>query len=204
MDGWRIGLHLVDGLPAALVRTVLVYSLHGAVSAVIFRIIIALGGVRRPRVDGRWRPAWSGRGCPGIMTAWRRLRTPNASRRSWRASPAGRRLKDGAPHPEDLRDIVDAVLKVTKPGCVLLFGSGARGEMTDDSDIDILVIRRGAPGGTLKLKLVMGNARPLGLRWTDVLVLTPAGLRKRLHEWADEALAEVLGEARTLYEGSGG
>ena len=44
----------------------------------------------------------------------------------------------------------------------------------------------------------------MGLRWTDVLVLTLAGLRKRLHEWEDEALAEVLGEARTLYERSGG
>ena len=54
--------------------------------------------------------------------------------------PGWRRLKDGAPHPEDLRDIVDAVLKVTKPERVLLFGSGARGEMTDDSDIDILII----------------------------------------------------------------
>ena len=31
-----------------------------------------------------------------------------------------------------------------------------------------------------------------------------AGLRKRLHEWEDETLAEVLGEARTLYERSGG
>ncbi len=112
--------------------------------------------------------------------------------------PGWRRLKGGAPHPEDLRDIVDAVLKVTRPKRVLLFGSGARGEMTDDSDIDILVIDE-APGGTPKLKLAIGNALPMGLRWTDVLVLTPAGLRKRLHEWEDETLAEVLGEARTLY-----
>ena len=29
--------------------------------------------------------------------------------------PGWRRLRDGAPHPEDLRDIVDAVLKVTRP-----------------------------------------------------------------------------------------
>ncbi len=40
--------------------------------------------------------------------------------------PGWRRLKDGSPHPEDLRDIVDAVLKVTKPERVLLFGSAAR------------------------------------------------------------------------------
>ena len=117
--------------------------------------------------------------------------------------PGWRRLQGGAPHPEDLRDIVDAVLKVTRPERVLLFGSGARGEMTDDSDIDIMVIDE-APGGTPKLKLAIGNALPMGLRWTDVLVLTPAGLRKRLHEWEDETLAEVLGEARTLYERSGG
>ena len=105
--------------------------------------------------------------------------------------------------PRDLRDVVDAVLKVTRPERVLLFGSGARGEMSDRSDIDILVIGE-APGGTLELKLAIGNALPMGLRWTDVLVLTLAGLRKRLHEWEDEALAEVLGEARTLYERSGG
>ena len=117
--------------------------------------------------------------------------------------PGWRRLKGGAPHPEDLRDIVDAVLMVTRPERVLLFGSGARGEMTDDSDIDILVIDE-APGGTPKLKLAIGNGLPMGLRWTDVLVLTPAGLRKRLDEWEDETLAEVLGAARTLYEGSGG
>ena len=117
--------------------------------------------------------------------------------------PGWRRLKDGAPHPEDLRDIVDAVLKVTKPQRVLLFGSGARGEMTDDSDIDILIIDE-ALGGTPKLKLAIGNALPMGLRWTDLLVLTPAGLRKRLHKWEDETLAEVLDKARTLYERSGG
>ena len=107
--------------------------------------------------------------------------------------PGWRRLKDGAPHPEDLRDIVDAVLKVTKPERVLLFGSGARGEMSDDSDIDILVIDE-APGDTPKLKLELGNALPMGLRWTDVLVLTPAGLRKRLHEWEDETLADQRSE----------
>ena len=65
-------------------------------------------------------------------------------------------------------------------------------------------LRRRLLGGTPKLKLAIGNALPMGLRWTDVLVLTPAGLRKRLHEWEDETLAEVLDKARTLYERSGG
>ena len=49
MDGWRIGLHLLDGVPVALVPllalvsgTALVYSLSGAVAAAIFRIITEL------------------------------------------------------------------------------------------------------------------------------------------------------------------
>ena len=105
--------------------------------------------------------------------------------------------------PRDLRDVVDAVLKVTRPERVLLFGSGARGEMSDRSDIDILVIDE-APGGTLELKLAVGNALPMGLRWTDVLVLTPAGPRKRVSDWEDEVLAKVLGEVRTLYDRNGG
>ena len=105
--------------------------------------------------------------------------------------------------PRDLRNVVDAVLKVTRPERVLLFGSGARGEMSDRSDIDILVIDE-APGGTLELKLAIGNALPMGLRWTDVLVLTPAGLRKRVSDWEDEVLVKVLGEVRTLYDRNGG
>ena len=53
--------------------------------------------------------------------------------------------------PRDLRDVVDAVLKVTRPERVLLFGSGARGEMSDRSDIDILVIDE-APGGNPRVE----------------------------------------------------
>ena len=49
VDGWRIGLHPLDGLPQlsflfwSWFRTALVYSLYGAVAAAIFPIITALG-----------------------------------------------------------------------------------------------------------------------------------------------------------------
>ena len=78
-DGWRIGLHPLDGLPAALV------PLLGLVAD--RARLLALRCCRRRDLSasspswgcsssrgGRatWRPAWSGRGRPGIMSAWRR------------------------------------------------------------------------------------------------------------------------------------
>ena len=86
--------------------------------------------------------------------------------RGWRR-PVG-----GAPHPQDLREIVDAILKVTQPKRILLFGSGARHQMHDDSNIDILVIDE-APRGVLELKLDIGASLPDRVRWTDIVVLTP-------------------------------
>ena len=42
---------------------------------------------------------------------------------------------------DDLEAIVDAVLAVSKPAAVILFGSHARGDFHQFSDIDLLVIR---------------------------------------------------------------
>jgi predicted nucleotidyltransferase len=39
-----------------------------------------------------------------------------------------------------LREIVRRVLSVARPDRIILFGSAATGEMTKDSDIDLLVV----------------------------------------------------------------
>jgi predicted nucleotidyltransferase len=41
-----------------------------------------------------------------------------------------------------LKKVVDRILAVTKPERIILFGSGATGGMTRDSDLDLLVIER--------------------------------------------------------------
>ena len=53
-------------------RTVLVYSLYGAVAGAIFPHHHRAGGVRRPGVEGRHGGRRGGSGATGIMTAWRR------------------------------------------------------------------------------------------------------------------------------------
>jgi predicted nucleotidyltransferase len=43
---------------------------------------------------------------------------------------------------KDLEEIVGAIRSVADPAAIILFGSQARGEATEDSDIDLLVVRR--------------------------------------------------------------
>ena len=42
-----------------------------------------------------------------------------------------------------LSEVVQRILEVVRPERIILFGSGAEGTMTRDSDIDLLVIERG-------------------------------------------------------------
>jgi predicted nucleotidyltransferase len=42
---------------------------------------------------------------------------------------------------ERFKDIIQAVLSVTQPAAVILFGSHARGDAHEDSDVDLLIIR---------------------------------------------------------------
>lgn len=59
-------------------------------------------------------------------------------------------------HPTDrFGDVIQAVLSVTRPAAVVLFGSHARGDARADSDIDLLVVREKdfAPGESRRREL---------------------------------------------------
>ena len=55
-----------------------------------------------------------------------------------------RQRKDGRPDKVILADIIRRIVEVSpQPDKIILFGSAVRGEMGPDSDIDLLVIKRG-------------------------------------------------------------
>src|SRR5262249_47394965 len=71
-----------------------------------------------------------------------------------------------------LNDIVARVVKASKPEKIILFGSAARGTMGPDSDVDLLVIKRGKFNRT---RVIQASRRAL---WgvnapVDVIVVTP-------------------------------
>ncbi|MBI2192730.1 MAG: nucleotidyltransferase domain-containing protein [Planctomycetes bacterium] len=54
------------------------------------------------------------------------------------------------PDPEVLKDLVRRILGVAHPVRTIPFGSAARGEMHENSDLDVLVV---VPDGTLSRNL---------------------------------------------------
>lgn len=59
-----------------------------------------------------------------------------------------------------IEEIIGRILTVTQPERIILFGSAAKGEMTRDSDIDLIVLKKAAPRQSSKGKrtLALGPA----------------------------------------------
>ena len=71
---------------------------------------------------------------------------------------------------ELISEIVSRILAVAGPDRILLFGSAATGEMTSDSDVDLLVLEP-APDNTREESVrVRGALRGLGFPF-DVIVM---------------------------------
>ena len=80
------------------------------------------------------------------------------------------------PALELLDEVVRRVVEVASPDRIILFGSAARGEAGDDSDLDLLVVKAGVPHRRRLAQRVYRGL--LGLEVSvDVLVVTPEDIR---------------------------
>ena len=52
-------------------------------------------------------------------------------------------MSAGTPEVDELAEIVRSIVDTVAPERIILFGSGARGLMDEDSDIDLLVVKNG-------------------------------------------------------------
>ena len=80
---------------------------------------------------------------------------------------------------------------------VILFGSHARKEGTEDSDVDLLVIlpfKGSSVHRSVEIRLKLRPAFPV-----DLLVRTPENVRERM-EMGDDFMREILEEGKVLYE----
>jgi len=92
-------------------------------------------------------------------------------------------------------DIIVERLKKTKPQAIILFGSAARGEMTEDSDLDILVIKKTKKSFTDRMRDMRSMIRtstPL-----DIIVLTPQEAKSLPKK--NSFFAQILEEGKLLY-----
>ena len=100
--------------------------------------------------------------------------------------------------PENIRNLVDKIVATYQPDKIMVFGSYATGQQTDDSGVDLLIIKNtGVPRhhrGREVRRFLYGLKIPL-----DIVVATPQELEQsRLQPYS--FLATALHSAKTVYE----
>lgn len=98
---------------------------------------------------------------------------------------------------EMLQEIVRRIVRVAKPEKIILFGSAARGKMGPNSDVDLLVIKKGKyHRGRLTEKIYM-NMFGVG-QAVDVVVVTPEDV-ERYKDFFAVVIYPALREGKVVY-----
>jgi predicted nucleotidyltransferase len=94
--------------------------------------------------------------------------------------------------------IKDKIVQEIKPEKIILFGSYAWGEPTEDSDVDLFVIQKSKEPRRIRQKelrrKLWGSDVPM-----DLLVYTPEEIEKRL-EIDDPFILHILNKGKVLYQ----
>lgn len=108
-----------------------------------------------------------------------------------RGTPQGRSLSE-----EALQEIIRRIVEAVAPQQIILFGSGARGEMGPDSDLDLLVVtpcENRRETATIIYRQLRGVRVPV-----DVVVVTPEDV-ERHRDTIGYVIRPALREGRVVY-----
>jgi len=97
-----------------------------------------------------------------------------------------------------IKRFCDAIAEQFHPRKIILFGSYAYGNPTEDSDVDLLVVmnRTRYRGERMSLRIRHALQRDFPL---DLLVRTPAELEKRMR-WGDSFICDIVEKGQVMYE----
>jgi predicted nucleotidyltransferase len=99
--------------------------------------------------------------------------------------------------PDQISRAVDCLAQAARPERILLFGSHARGDARDDSDLDLLIIESEVADRAAEMVRLRRVLRPMRIP-ADILVYS----RDDVVRWGDQpgsALFWALREGRTVY-----
>lgn len=102
------------------------------------------------------------------------------------------------PNKKLLDEVTRRIVASVKPQRILLFGSAARGRMSKDSDLDMLVVMRKSVHRRQIAQTIYRNLHGTGIA-VDIIVATEKDLEK-YGERAGTILKSALQEGRVLYE----
>lgn len=99
--------------------------------------------------------------------------------------------------PRTLEEIIRRVVEVAQPERIILFGSAAKGEMTRNSDVDLLIVRDGADALELMAQIYR-RLRGVGVP-VDAIVVSSEDVARYRDSHA-LVIKAALREGRTVYE----
>ena len=102
-------------------------------------------------------------------------------------------------HQKEIKKITDQIVKKYKPEKIILFGSYAWGKPTENSDVDLFIVKkskkRRIDRGRELRRMLFGNDFPA----MDVLIYTPKELEKRI-SMEDFFIKEILSKGKVFYD----
>ncbi|MSU77644.1 MAG: nucleotidyltransferase domain-containing protein [Gemmataceae bacterium] len=104
----------------------------------------------------------------------------------------------GTPDPAVLADVIRRIVETAKPQKIVLFGSGARGTMGPDSDLDLLVIKGGKFSRHRTTVAITRALRGKGAP-VDIVVVTPAEV-ERYRDAHCLVICPALREGKVVYD----
>jgi predicted nucleotidyltransferase len=97
----------------------------------------------------------------------------------------------------DIQELSNRIAREFRPERIILFGSHAYGEPSEDSDVDLLVImpHEGSPARmATEIRSRLDASFPI-----DLIVRDPGELQRRI-AWHDWFLIDIVEKGKTLYE----
>ena len=100
---------------------------------------------------------------------------------------------------EVLEDIINRIVETVRPEKIILFGSAARGEMGPNSDVDLLIIRKGGHSRKL-VGQIYRKLHGIGAA-VDAVMVSPADVERYKDSHA-LIIKPALAEGRVVYDAS--
>lgn len=107
---------------------------------------------------------------------------------------------DMQPDPAMLEKLVSDVLEVVKPLRIILFGSAARGEMTQRSDLDVMVV---VPDGARQNRIAKDLYHHVSIDISKDFVVVTKSQLEDYADWPYTPIMYALREGKELYRAAG-
>ena len=106
---------------------------------------------------------------------------------------------DGTPDAAMIERVIDAIVATVQPERIILFGSAARGEMHENSDLDFLVVKKGCESARRRTTGSIYGELPVDRRPVDIVLASQAEVELNRNK-PHFVIGPALKEGRTVYD----